>query len=127
MLTRSTTAIETINRDNVNVGGHQVTCTWDATGAHVQTDSLKAIADAGHANWSHDEISDIAYNAEVLLNETYSKAYDIVTYEGFNQDRINVLESIRMPSDDAANAYAEQHYHNRDWYVLNAAGENING
>ena len=127
MLTKSTTTIETIDSNAVNIGGHEVACTWDANGAHVKTESLKAIADAGHANWSVEEMSDIAYNAEVLLDQTYSKAYDIVTYEGFNKDRIHVLESIRMTDNAAANAYANERYAGQEWYVLDANGDNING
>jgi len=37
------------------------------------------------------------------------------------------LESIRVTDDAAANAYAEQHYADREWYVLDSDGQNING
>ena len=30
-------------------------------------------------------------------------------------------------NDDAANAYAEEHFDGKDWYVLDARGRNING
>jgi hypothetical protein len=61
------------------------------------------------------------------MDETYSKAYEIGIFEGFNADQWHVLESIRATDGAAANAYAEQHYADREWYVLDADGENING
>lgn len=39
----------------------------------------------------------------------------------------DVLETFRASDDTAANAYAEQHYGDQEWYVLDAAGRNING
>jgi len=39
----------------------------------------------------------------------------------------HVVESFTAAGDDAANAYAETEYAGREWYVLNAKGENING
>jgi len=92
----------------------------------VSIDELQSIVNAGHANWSREEIGDIAYHCEVRMEETYSKAYDIVIYEGYNQDQIHVLESIRVADDAAANAYAEQNHDEHEWYVLDADGNNIN-
>lgn len=127
MLTKSTTNVEVIDREHVSIGGHEVACSWESDGAHVAIDSLKSIKDAGHANWSREEMADIAYHAEVRMNEAYTQAYDIVIYEGYNQDQIHVLESIRAVDNAAANAYAEQHHGDHDWYVLDASGNNING
>lgn len=124
MLTKSTTNIETISRDAVSVGGHEVRCTWDANGAHINLDDLRAIRDAGDANWSNEEISELASHCETRLDDVYSKAYEIAVPEG---DGWHVLEGIRVADDAAANAYAEQHYADREWYVLDAAGNNING
>ena len=39
----------------------------------------------------------------------------------------DILETLRAESDAAANDYAEQHYGEQEWYVLDAAGRNING
>lgn len=39
----------------------------------------------------------------------------------------DVVERFMALDDDAANAYAEQHYSGRDWYVLDRDGQNING
>ena len=39
----------------------------------------------------------------------------------------DVLERFEAEDDDAANEYAETHYDGQDWYVLDAAGKNING
>jgi hypothetical protein len=79
------------------------------------------------ANLSREEIDQLAYHAETRMDETYSKAYEIGIFEGFNGDQWHVLESIRVADDAAANAYAEQRYADREWYVLDANGENING
>ena len=38
-----------------------------------------------------------------------------------------IIKTFRAADDAAANAYAEQHYADREWYVLDANGENING
>ena len=123
----STVNIETVSKDICNVCGHEVRCTWDDNGAHANLDDLRAIRDAGHANWSNQEIADIAYHVEVRMNETYTSEYLIAIPEGENSDKWHVLETIRAIDDQAANAYAEQHYQEHEWYVLNAAGKNVNG
>ncbi len=127
MLTKTTTSVQTIDRNHVNIGGHEVACTWDANGAHISIDSLQSIKDAGHANWICDEMCDIAWHAESLMDQAYTKAYDIVIYEGCNNDQIHVLDSIRVDNDAAANAYADDHYADHEWYILDAEGNNING
>ena len=127
MLTYRTTNVETIDHDNVSIGGHAIRCTWDSTGCHVDQSQLRALRDSGVANWSDEEIGDIAYHAELRMNDTYTKAYDIVVYEGYNQDEVHVLESIRAIDDAAANAYATANHEESDWYVLDASGNNING
>jgi hypothetical protein len=38
-----------------------------------------------------------------------------------------IVETFEAVDDKAANDYAEQHYAGQEWYVLDAAGENING
>lgn len=37
------------------------------------------------------------------------------------------VETFTADDDDAANAYAEQHYAGQEWYVIDDAGRNING
>ncbi len=37
-----------------------------------------------------------------------------------------IVEEFEATSDEEANAYAEQYYGDREWYVLNEYGENIN-
>lgn len=39
----------------------------------------------------------------------------------------DIVETFTAAGDDAANAWAEKRYAGRDWYVLDAAGNNING
>ena len=40
----------------------------------------------------------------------------------------DVAETFTAANDDAANQYAEENYADNDWwFVLNAAGKNING
>ena len=38
-----------------------------------------------------------------------------------------VVDEFSAADDAAANAYAEQHYADHEWYVIDAAGRNING
>lgn len=131
MLTYRNTTLRIISRDTVAVEGNgvaeDVRCTWDANGARLDPESLRRLKPLLKASWSDDEMGELAYHAETLLDQAYTKAYDIVIYEGFNQDRIHVLESIRVDDDAAANAYAEQHYSDQEWYVLDSTGRDING
>jgi len=39
----------------------------------------------------------------------------------------DVVETFTAESDDAANEYAEENYSDKEWFVLNATGKNING
>lgn len=39
----------------------------------------------------------------------------------------DVVETFTAAGDDAANAYAEEIYADKEWFVLNASGKNING
>ena len=39
----------------------------------------------------------------------------------------DVVETFLADSDDTANEHAEQHYEGQEWFVLDAAGNNING
>lgn len=73
MLTIRNTNVETIDRNTVNVGGHEIRCTWSADGCTVGRGQLRAIRDAGEANWSDDEIDDLAYHAETRMQETYER------------------------------------------------------
>jgi hypothetical protein len=127
MLTIRNANVETISREAVNIGGHQIAVSWDASGAHVDREALVELCRSDLANLSREEIDQLAYHAETRMDETYSKAYEIGIFEGFNADQWHVLESIRATDDAAANAYAEQHYADREWYVLDADGQNING
>lgn len=38
-----------------------------------------------------------------------------------------VIDTFEAADDDAANAYAEENHADREWYVLDANGRNING
>ena len=39
----------------------------------------------------------------------------------------DIVETFLAINDAAANEYAEQHYANQDWYVLDSSGNNVNG
>jgi len=39
----------------------------------------------------------------------------------------DVVETFHASDDDAANAHAEEHYGEQEWYVLDHTGKNING
>jgi hypothetical protein len=53
--------------------------------------------------------------------------YDIGTWNGYNQNIWNHIEYIDVNNDDEANKYAEAHYPNIEWYILDKNGNNING
>ena len=38
----------------------------------------------------------------------------------------DVVQEFTAETDDDANQYAEEHYSNEEWYVLDADGDNIN-
>jgi len=44
-----------------------------------------------------------------------------------NYPQYPAVETFWADSDDEANAYAEAHYPELEWYILNGSGENING
>jgi len=39
----------------------------------------------------------------------------------------DIIEEFEADDDSAANAYAEDHYPDDEWYVLDERGRNING
>lgn len=125
-ITKSTTNIEIIDRDHVRIAGQQVPVSWCEAGADVSVDDIAAVSDAADANWSRQEILDLACHAMTRMDEAFTRAYDIATPEGDFVDGWHVFETIRVADDAAANAYAEKHYAGQDWYVLHD-GENING
>jgi len=55
-------------------------------------------------------------------HRTYRIAFVLEATGGWD-----VAETFYADDDDAANAYAKDHYAGREWYVLDASGENING
>jgi len=128
MLTYRDTEVRVIDRDTVAIEGkgvaEEVRCKWDANGASIEFESLQQLKYTLDANWSDDQIGDLAYHAANLLNEQYTKGYEIAVPDG---DGWHILDSIRVADDAAANAYAEQNHADQEWYVLNANGDNING
>ena len=67
-LTRSNTQIRIVDERTAVVfnDSHELEVRFTNTrlGAHVNRDDLVAIRESGDANWSDDEISDIAYQIE---------------------------------------------------------------
>jgi hypothetical protein len=125
MLTIRNTNVETIDRDTVNVGGHEIRCTWSAVGCTVDRDQLRAIRDADDANWSDEEIDDLARCAEAMMQHTYERKYTLAF--AMESGEWDIADTFTAIGDDEANAYAEQHYDGRAWYVLDHTGRNING
>jgi hypothetical protein len=39
----------------------------------------------------------------------------------------DVVETFTAANDDQANAHAERHYPDAEWFLLNDAGRNVNG
>ena len=70
MLTIQTTKCRTLARELVDVGGHEIRAEWrDDIGPVVNQGDLRAVRDAGHANWSKEEIDRLAMHCEFLLIE----------------------------------------------------------
>jgi hypothetical protein len=68
--------------------------------------------------------------------EATAECDEMVRNSGVNQYRIafvkadgswDVVESFNEHSDADANEYAERNYADRDWYVLDSSGNNVNG
>lgn len=79
-----------------------------------------------------EQVLEIANKNELLdtLNATKifetDSDYRIAFVDGSTGD-FDCVESFTAANDDAANAYATEKYAGREWYVLNASGQNING
>lgn len=54
------------------------------------------------------------------------KTYYVAVFDGWNQDRIHILDEFTARDDEEANAYAEVNYPDVDWYVLDENKDNIN-
>jgi hypothetical protein len=119
MLTKRTTTIETLDENTVNVGGHEIACTWNADGDPcVNVEQMQQLRDDGNANWSDDEMQDLIYHAEVRMIETYRRP--VCQIEGHRveirktyNDRYEVgvdgiLEGIHDTADQAIFAAREQ-------------------
>lgn len=127
MLTKSNCEVTIISRDAIGVGGHEISASWDANGCLVSRSELKALCQNNLANWSDEEIGDIAYFGECELEKAFAKHYEIGLWDGYNKDVWVSLEHICVANNDAANAYAEAEYVGKEWVVLDASGQNING
>jgi hypothetical protein len=124
MLTRHNATIEAIDRDTVAVGGHEIKCKWGIDGATVCRDGLQHLRDSGVANWSDEEMADIAYNAEVRMGEAFERTYRIAYMIETTGD-FEVTDEFRAVDDDTANAYAEANCEG-EWYVIDDKNCNIN-
>ena len=47
--------------------------------------------------------------------------------ECLNNGDWDIIEQFEAQDDQEANAYAEEHHSDLDWYILNNDGQNING
>lgn len=75
-----------------------------------------------------------AMAAELRLAGAHSRPMMIVSPKNYRvafmleaSGEFEIVEHFAATGDDAANAYAENHYQGRPWYVLDQNGENING
>ncbi len=79
-------------------------------------------------------VSDALYEIVERINEAFDFGIGEIADEpeyriAFMLDATGdweIIEAFRAADDAAANAYAEEHYPDQDWYVLDAAGRNIN-
>ena len=72
--------------------------------------------------------------ASLRLADVYSRPMSIVRPKNYRvafvleaSGDFEIVEQFSATSDDAANAYAEERYKGREWYVLDDNGKNING
>lgn len=124
MLTYPTTHVETVDENTASIGGHLVTATWTINGADIDRSQLRAIREAGDANWSDLGIDTLAQHAEWLLQEAYERPYKVAFVEE-GTGGFDVVEEFRAKSDELATAYAEKHYGDRPWYLLDSKGEPV--
>lgn len=122
LLTIRNTEVRVVNEHTVDVGGHVVRQTGDGG---VEIDDLREIKSGGFANWSEEEIADIAYVCGVKIAATWPK-YHIAYVDG-SDGSFDIVQSFTAKDDDAANRYAEAHYSGTEWYVLDSKKHNING
>jgi len=57
-----------------------------------------------------------------MADQRYAVAFVVEATGAFE-----VVERFEAADDDAANQYAERHYPERPWYVLDDQGRNVNG
>ena len=58
-------------------------------------------------------------------NENAERLYNIA-FVIYSDGSFDIIEQFMASDDAAANSYAEKNYPDDEWYVLNAAGRNIN-
>lgn len=56
---------------------------------------------------------------------TTDREFEIVIYEGYNQDRRHVLATITAAGEDAAERYAEANFPDHQWYIVDAANPKL--
>ena len=84
-------------------------CEWDALDS---------------SDYERDENGSWLFHGQPFTG-TVERIYKIAFMLGSTGD-FEIVETFSASGNDAANAYAEEHYAGRDWYVLDFGGENIN-
>lgn len=119
-----------MNRDQLNQLSDECAQHGDILGAAIAAKA--AGQDVSGYDLSPTERSRV--NAMTAVEAT-AECEEMVRKSAVNEYRIafvkadgswDIVESFREAGDAAANEYAERNYADRDWYVLNAAGQNIN-
>lgn len=82
-----------------------------------QATDVAALVERGFA--SHGEF------VRVSPREPVQADYSVALVNG-SDGSFEVIEQFTAESDEAANAYAEQHYPEDEWFVLDSQGRNIN-
>lgn len=125
MLTIRNTTCEPISRELAQIGGHEIRITWGEAGPVVDQSQLRSIRDAGGANWSNEEIDDLAIHCESLMAAAYERLYRIAY--PMADGGWDVVDTFPAIDDAAANAHAAATYTGDEWFVLDDQGRNING
>ena len=109
----------TTNRETVDV--MTFTATYNSPGPAFTSEEWEA-SDA--ADYERDENGRWLFHGQPFAG-TVERIYKIAFMLG-STGGFEVAETFSASGNDAANAYAEEHYAGRDWYVLDFGGENIN-
>jgi len=85
-----------------------------------------ALPGGGEGTTEDDAMVKITLEGELTLLDLQAREYRIA-FMLESDGSFEVVERFMAVNDGGANAYAETYYGDREWYVLDDTGRNING